>query len=57
MDEGALTGDGEAVWACYFTYAPEEIILPEDLKNVPAPGEDGHADWLHQWEQHVTILL
>ncbi len=71
VDEGALTEDGavgavvinaarEAVWACYFddgTCAPEEITLPEALQNVPAPGEDGHSDWLHRWEQHITRLL
>ncbi|MFE3907416.1 hypothetical protein ACFXPY_46230 [Streptomyces sp. NPDC059153] len=71
VDEGALTEDGavaavvinaarEAVWACYFndgTYAPEEITLPEDLQNVPAPGEEGHSDWLYRWEQHITRLL
>ncbi|MER7833861.1 MULTISPECIES: hypothetical protein [unclassified Streptomyces] len=71
MDEGALAEDGavaalvinaarEAVWACYFnhgTYAPREITLPEDLQNVPAPGEDGHSDWQHRWEQHITHLL
>ncbi|MER6405951.1 hypothetical protein ABT269_20935 [Streptomyces viridosporus] len=71
VDEGALTEDGavgavvinaarEAVWACYFddaTCAPEEITLPEDLQNVPVPGEDGHSDWLYRWERHITHLL
>ncbi|EFK97987.1 predicted protein [Streptomyces sp. SPB78] len=50
----------EAVWACYFddgTCAPEEIPLPEDLQNVPAPGEEAHNDWLYRWEQHITRLL
>ncbi|MET8647672.1 hypothetical protein [Streptomyces sp. NPDC004675] len=71
VGEGALAKDGavgavvinaarEAVWACYFddgTYAPEEITLPEDLQHVPAPDEDVHSDWVHQWEQHMTRLL
>ncbi|MEU9631626.1 hypothetical protein AB0D89_33230 [Streptomyces luteogriseus] len=71
VDEGALTEDGavgavvinaarEVVWACYFndgTYAPEEITLPEDLQNVPAPGEDGHADWQQRWERHISSML
>lgn len=71
VDEGALTKDGavgavvinaarEAVWACYFddgTCAPEEITLPENLQNVPVPGEEGHNDWLYRWEQHITRLL
>ncbi|MEU0169030.1 hypothetical protein ACL07V_36690 [Streptomyces sp. MB22_4] len=70
VDEGALTEEGavgavvinaarEAVWACYFdsgTYAAEEVTLPEDLQQVPAPGEDEHSDWLHRWEQYITRL-
>ncbi|MGW5990316.1 hypothetical protein ACWFRT_21485 [Streptomyces anulatus] len=31
--------------------------LPEDLKTVPAPGEDEHGDWQHRWEQHITRRL
>lgn len=71
VDEGALAEDGavgavvidssrQAVWACYFhdgTCAPEEIALPEVLRTVPRTGEDGHSDWLHRWEQHITSLL
>ncbi|MFP8959025.1 hypothetical protein ACLIYP_00345 [Streptomyces nanhaiensis] len=70
VDEGALAQDGavaavvvnaarEAVWACYFNdgaYAPEEITLPEDLQSVPGPGQEGHSDWMHRWEQHITRL-
>ncbi|MFB6961723.1 hypothetical protein ACFCYB_33235 [Streptomyces sp. NPDC056309] len=70
VDEGALTDDGavaavvidsthQVVWACHFnngTWAPEEITLPDALQAVPRTGEDGHADWVHQWEQHITSL-
>ncbi|GAA4659007.1 hypothetical protein GCM10023347_07910 [Streptomyces chumphonensis] len=38
-------------------HVPEEITLPEGLQNVPAPGEEGHNDWLYRWEQHITRLL
>ncbi|WP_236246973.1 hypothetical protein [Streptomyces sp. CC210A] len=71
VDEGALAEDGavaavvinsgrQAVWACYFndgTYAPEEITLPDELQNVPVPSDEGHRDWQHRWEQHITRLL
>ncbi|MEW2347409.1 hypothetical protein AB0904_07035 [Streptomyces sp. NPDC006684] len=70
VDEGALAEDGavgavvinaarEVVWACSFSYdayAPEEITLPEDLRNVPAPGEDGHTNGLHRWDQYLSNL-
>jgi hypothetical protein len=73
VDEGALAlaSDGavgavvinsarEAVWASYFndgTWAPEEIVLPEDLQTVPAPGTPEHGDWLHKFDQFITRHL
>lgn len=71
VDEGALADDGavgavvinsarEAVWTCYFnhgTWAPEEITMPEELLNVPAPGSPEHGDWLHKWDQFITRNL
>ncbi|MFC1435972.1 hypothetical protein ACEZDB_35605 [Streptacidiphilus sp. N1-3] len=71
VDKGAVADEGavgavvidssrQAVWACYFnrgTWAPQETELPEALRTVPRTGEDGHADWLHRWEQHVASLL
>lgn len=39
---------------------PPRIVTrrpPEDLQTVPTTGQNGHADRLHQWEQHVTSLL
>ncbi|MFE1989170.1 hypothetical protein [Streptomyces mirabilis] len=52
--------DRQAVWACSFndgTWTPEEITLPEDLLTVPAPGEAGHGDLLHRWEQLISKRL
>lgn len=34
----------------------EEMVLPDDLQVMPRTGEDGHTDWLHRWEQHLTSL-
>ncbi|MFG2267313.1 hypothetical protein [Streptomyces sp. NPDC048720] len=70
VDKGALADDGavaaavidsarQVVWACRFnnsTQGPEDMTLPDNLQTMPRTGEDGHADWLHRWEQHVTSL-
>ncbi|MEV6131916.1 hypothetical protein AB0M05_34885 [Streptomyces violaceusniger] len=40
-----------------FQRSSEETALPEVVPTVPRTGEDGHSDWLHRWEQHITSLL